>query len=304
MRLEWIEDILSVAEMGSFNAAAEARFLTPSAFTRRIRAIEEALGCELFDRSKKPVELRRHVRENLPALRDAAASLRRARQLLSCPEVDQNQQVTLICQHALTASVVPELLTHPILGDGHKLRIKSGRKGDCLLALIRRDTDIALIYQDPGDEPQSAVEYCDQIALGTETFLPVIQSDLAHKLRNDPAPQRWPQVAYPASIFLGEVQRRTLASHSEQAAQLFTVAEAGLSLAVLEYVKRGIGLGWLPQAVVQAELEQGDLISLEDWLPHFELNILLLRLRNDLSELAEDFWAAMQQPDLRRAASG
>lgn len=85
MRLEWIEDILAVSEMGSFNTAAEARFLTPSAFTRRIRTIEETLGCELFDRTKKPIILKPHVRDMLPDLRKAAADLRRVRRLLSEP---------------------------------------------------------------------------------------------------------------------------------------------------------------------------------------------------------------------------
>ncbi|MGB3147248.1 MAG: LysR family transcriptional regulator, partial [Paracoccaceae bacterium] len=35
MRLEWLEDILAIAETGSFAVAAERRHRTQSAFSRR-----------------------------------------------------------------------------------------------------------------------------------------------------------------------------------------------------------------------------------------------------------------------------
>ena len=44
MRLEWLEDILAIAQTGSFSGAAERRNLTQSAFSRRIRQIEDYLA--------------------------------------------------------------------------------------------------------------------------------------------------------------------------------------------------------------------------------------------------------------------
>ena len=58
MRLEWLKDVLTVAETGSFTEAAQRRHLTQSAFSRRIQMIEDYVGVELFDRSRKPVQLR------------------------------------------------------------------------------------------------------------------------------------------------------------------------------------------------------------------------------------------------------
>ena len=51
MRLEWLEDILAVADAGSLSVAAERRRLTQSAFSRRMQFIEQALGGQLFDLS-------------------------------------------------------------------------------------------------------------------------------------------------------------------------------------------------------------------------------------------------------------
>ncbi|MFU8778000.1 MAG: helix-turn-helix domain-containing protein, partial [Roseovarius sp.] len=50
MRLEWLDDILAVADAGSLARAAEIRHVSQSAFTRRLRAIEDTLGVPLFDR--------------------------------------------------------------------------------------------------------------------------------------------------------------------------------------------------------------------------------------------------------------
>ena len=57
MNLSWLEDFLALAASGNFSRAAEERHMTQPAFSRRIRALEEWLGAELFDRSTQPARL-------------------------------------------------------------------------------------------------------------------------------------------------------------------------------------------------------------------------------------------------------
>ena len=47
----------AAAEHGSFTKAAEQFFITQAAVTQHIRALEESLGCQLFDRRKRPIRL-------------------------------------------------------------------------------------------------------------------------------------------------------------------------------------------------------------------------------------------------------
>ena len=47
----------AAAELGSFTKAAEQYFITQAAVTQHIRALEDTLGCRLFDRRKRPVRL-------------------------------------------------------------------------------------------------------------------------------------------------------------------------------------------------------------------------------------------------------
>src|SRR6185436_2587998 len=57
MNFSWLEDFLVLAASGNFSRAAEERHMTQPAFSRRIRALEEWVGAELFDRSQQPARL-------------------------------------------------------------------------------------------------------------------------------------------------------------------------------------------------------------------------------------------------------
>ncbi len=290
MRLEWLEDILAVWDTGSFNAAAEMRFLTPSAFTRRVRTIEESLGCELFDRTKKPIVLRPHALECLPDLRDAVIALKKVRASLSNPDALPEQRVSLICQHALTASVAPKLLDNSLQDNKASIRIKSGSMSDCVLSLIRKEAQFALVYQSDHHDQDVFPDNCQKLSLGNEVFLPVVKPEFFPMASEDEDRQEVPIISYPPNIFLGEIQRRVLHDNFQNMQRLVTVAEAGLSLAVVEFVRNGIGVGWLPKTIVNQDLATANLISLENQLPSFELNIILARLNGDLPCLAEEFW--------------
>lgn len=76
MRLEWLEDVVAVSETGSFSEAAERRHLTRSAFSRRIETIEEYVGVDLFDRTRKLVQLLDHVLDQREQIVRLAGMLR------------------------------------------------------------------------------------------------------------------------------------------------------------------------------------------------------------------------------------
>jgi len=47
-----IEAFLAVIQQGTVTAAAESLYITQPALSRRLRALEEELGCTLFERGK------------------------------------------------------------------------------------------------------------------------------------------------------------------------------------------------------------------------------------------------------------
>ena len=283
MRLEWIEDILAVLDTGSFTAAAERRHLTPSAFTRRIRSIEEALGAELFDRARKPITLRPHVSGMEAELREAVRRLRELKIRLSDTEGRNRQRLSVCCQHALTTMVAPWLATR--LGGAPEagLRIRSGTRSDCHLMLLRQEADLGLIYETAGDALEFDSALFEKLPLGSDAFVPVAAPGQA-------VGRDLPMITYPAGIYLGEVLRLHILPNLPRDLAPVSVAETGLSPAVLQFIRQGLGVGWLPRSVAAEALARGELVSLERHLPMAALHVRLVRARGAGSSLAARAW--------------
>ena len=288
MRLEWIEDLLAVHDTGSLRAAADIRFLTASAFTRRIKAVEDSLGGELFDRSNKPLTLRPHVLEAIPDLRDAAASLRNLQNQLGSPK-DPQKRTRLICQHTLSVSWAPRV-ARVLSEKGNSIRVRSGSRDECLLGILKSDSDVAIVYEEPDVAVAETEELFDRIHFGQEEFVPVAATDGKDELAGLIEAGQIPLVSYPRNLFMGEVLDRVLSKNHSKDLKVTTVAEAGLGPAVLEFVREGIGVGWLPSSMISDELQSGAFVSLTDIFPAFQLNIVALKSIRDQTKSSALIW--------------
>ncbi len=290
MRLEWIEDILAVLDTGSFAAAAERRLLTASAFTRRIRAIEDALGAPLFDRSRKPVVLLPHVLAEEAQMRDVARSLRSLRHTLSAEGRLNHRRLTMACQHALTTTVSPGLARQLARDRDLSLRIRSGTRSACQVMLLRGDVDFALVYETAQDADRFDVALFDAHSLGADMFVPVAA------LRDYPEmvcaleAGDLPLITYPGDIYLGEVLRTQVLPGLPPEMRSHDVTETGLTPAVLQFVRQGLGMGWLPRSIAAEAIASGELSELSESLPSTPLTIRVLRRKGGGSELAEAGW--------------
>nr|WP_309504210.1 LysR family transcriptional regulator [uncultured Roseovarius sp.] len=292
MRLEWIEDILAVIDYGSFASAAKVRLLTPSAFTRRIRTIEEALGAPLFDRDRKPVVLLPHAARLEAELRETAVQLRGLKLALSDPRAQQVARVTLMCQHALAAAVAPSLV-HFLSGTSEiQISVESGSRAECKFNLLQREIDFALVYQNPEEDLATEIGYLSSLTLGSEIFAPVANFDRNPLLRQKIAENRIPTIIYPEGIFLGSILRRKIFPRLAPEIEIQSVAESSLTLAIVEFVRRGLGVAWLPLTVVSREIAIGEM-QLIDSLPSCNLKVDLLRLSGNAPQRNDDYWAAI-----------
>lgn len=275
MRLEWLEDILAVHDSGSLRAAADQRLLTASAFTRRIKAVEDAIGGEFFDRSNKPVTLRPHVVELIPRMRELSAGLKQIQSELS--GLGSMGQITrVICQHTLSVSWAPRV-AKLLASKKVQMRIKSGSKDECSLSVLKNDTDLAIVYEDPSKQKADEEDLFDKIFLASERFVPVAALLENEILQYAIESGRFPLVAYPRNLFLGEILEQALSGTVNRNIATSIVAESGLGPAVLEFVREGVGVGWLPLSLVSRDIEKNSLTDLSDVLPGFELSVVLVR---------------------------
>src|SRR5699024_11216084 len=79
MNLVWLEDFLHLTESGNHRSTANARFVSQSALSRRIKALETWAGASLFDRQTTPASLTQAgviFQKNAQDIVDASSRLR------------------------------------------------------------------------------------------------------------------------------------------------------------------------------------------------------------------------------------
>lgn len=147
MSIRHLRTLIAVSEHGSFAAAAEAVALTQSAVSQQMKALEEELGLELFDRRKRPPQLNPTGKALIPRVRqllylydglgDRAAGPAGLEGLLEVGSVPP-----------LLTNIVPRALaalraSQPSL----QVRLTSGPSAELLARLDRRDLDAVLLSE-------------------------------------------------------------------------------------------------------------------------------------------------------------
>ena len=291
MNHDWLEDIVAVLDTGSFIGAANQRNVTQSAFTRRIRAIENAIGTPLFDRRRKPVALLPTLGAQEEEIRRLAQAQRDLRTGLRAAARGEARSVTLICQHAITATVSPRIVRQLTNAGWSSVKVRSGNHDECLLQLISGLADLVISYDDPGadeiiDRPGFA-----SLVIDRDTLKPVCLLELAQNLGSEV-----PVIAYPPDVFLGERIERHIWPDLPANLAVIRRAETALTLAAYHYALDGIGVAWLPGSLVADDLAAGRLVRPQGLGPDYPLDVRLIRL-TESTAAAEAAWTALAKPD-------
>lgn len=286
MRLEWIDDILAVLDGGSLAQAAEKRMLTQSAFTRRVRTIEESIGTTLFDRRRKPVSLMPGVGMLEPELREMSARLHKLRHALKTASSRSGKPLTFVCQHALTSTISPQVVRAATRDGETSVRVRSGNQDECLMQLLSKEVDLAIMYALQDDTTSDISNAFEAVSLGDDLLIPVC----APKMRAQAEGKVIPIISYPPDVFLGQVFARRISPRLPQGAATMPIAETALTLAMLQLAVSEIGIAWLPLSLVKRSLKDGDLFRVDEVLPAQTLNIKMVRLRSSQTEQSETTW--------------
>jgi DNA-binding transcriptional LysR family regulator len=291
MRLEWLDDILAVVETGSFNEAAERRHLTQSAFSRRIRSIEDYLGVELFDRSRKPVQLRPTTEDQQEAIVRLASDLRQLVSDLRRAERRGSNRVVLASQHALTTTLTPGILEAIQRGPlDIFLRLRSANLDECFALLLSRQADVAVVYRQRGEDHPISADYIETATIGADRLIPVFGAVHAERLNARFASGELPYVAYPGDVFLGKLMERAVLPAVRRISDPTARAETALTHAALEMAACGTGVAWVPALLARERLAAGTMINLSASLPEVELDITAVRLLGTAGPIEAAVW--------------
>lgn len=170
--LDHLKGFVAAARHASFTKAGAAMFLTQSAISRQVQALEAQLGAPLFRRSTRQLQLTREGDILYRAALDAFASLDEAVRQIAAPR--QRSSVTISTSIGFAALwLVPRLSGFQEANPAIGVRLSAENRA---VNLETDDVDLAIRYCAPGDAPTGSRKLFD------EALLPVVAPTLRAQL--------------------------------------------------------------------------------------------------------------------------
>lgn len=291
----WLDDFRILAATGNFSRAAEERNVTQPAFGRRIRALEEWVGADLFDRSTQPTRLT-EVGEWFRGVADEL-TVRVSRVPGEARIVAEASAVTLriAATHALSFTFLPRWLrsleSSITLGP---VQLVSDVLQRCEALMLQSKVQFVLSHAHP--QAQGAMDdgaYLSAL-IGQDTLIPVSAPDAQgqplYRLCVQPGPaESVPVLQYTQESGLGRIVR-AVAGRQLEAVPVRVAFTAHLASVLRTMALDGRGIAWLPETLVDEDIMAGRLVSAagKDW--SIPLEIRLYRERSAAGCAAEAFW--------------
>ena len=295
MNLIWLEDFVALAATGNFSRAAEDRHSSQPAFSRRIRALEEWLGTDLFDRSSQPARLT-EVGEWFAGVAQELIA-RVARVPGEARKVAEASSVTLriASTHALSFTFLPRWLrgleSSTTLGP---VQLMSDVLQRCEALMLQSKVQFVLSHAHQQAQGVLDAEPYKSARIGEDLLVAVSAPDgegnALHRLAHKGA-AAVPVLQYTGESGLGRIMRAVIGRRLESV-PVQVVFTAHLASVLRTMALDGRGVAWLPRTLVEDDIERGRLVSAasDDW--NVPLEIRLYRDAEILGKAADAFWSA------------
>lgn len=294
MDVQWFRDLGSLARTGNFSRAAELNNVSQSAFSRRIRALEDWVGAPLVDRSSHPVRLTEAGRQMLEAGEQALSRIETEREQVreSLAQPDR-YVVTFAAQHSIGWRFFPrwmqafEQAFGPIIS-----RLRADDLPNCVADLTRGEVDFVISYESEHARGVGPAPEFQSLVIGTDLLIPVCKANTAGEpmFRIDEESRLpIPFLRFGPTAPIGWHIEPMLAARA-LGGRLSTVYENSMGGALRIRARDGLGVAWLPLSLVEPDIEAGLMTWAggADWAIDVEVRVHRLK-RND-NKLIRKIW--------------
>ena len=293
LETKWLEDFVALANTRSFSASARQRHVTQPAFSRRIRALEQAVGVTLVDRSTTPVNLTSEGQLFLLTARNLVEQLNESLGHLRGLSMAR-EALDIVAAHSLALSFFPQWISRLQEGVGElPTRLLAMNVGEAIHILREGNCDLMLAYHDPYATMQLDPEVFPSFSIGQVNMLPVsiANPDGSPRFTLD-SESTVPYLAYTQGAFLGRSVRMLL-KNEPMRMNLRTIYETAMAEGLKGMVLQGVGLAWIPDFCIRAELNNGTLVRAGSKKWDVPLEIRLYRCSLVHKPGAERLWKQM-----------
>lgn len=293
LETKWLEDFVALANTRSFSASARQRHVTQPAFSRRIRALEQAVGTVLVDRSTTPIGLTPEGQLFVVTSRNLVEQLNESLGHLRGLSI-ANEALDVVAAHSLALDFYPRWISRLQKGVGElPTRLVAMNVGDAIHVLREGNCDLMLGYHDPYATMQLDGEIFPSFSIGNAKMIPICSPDAQGQpcfplSGNDSIPF----LAYTQGAFLGR-SVRILLKNNPLRLRLKTIYETAMAEGLKGMALQGVGMAWIPDFCIRTEIEAGRLVRAggEEW--DIPLEVRLYRCSLVHKPGAEKLWKQM-----------
>lgn len=284
MDIEGLIDFITLASCGSFSRAASLRNVTQPAFSRRIQALETAVGTALVDRKAKGFRLTPagdrflvHAR-NMADLSSRAISEARSLQTL------MDDPIHIVAPAHLSKMFFPawyKKMQGAI--PGLTMRIVHQRGSNALDDLRRGLADFALVMRAKKVAPCHDFSGMEQSRVGKDKMTAFRSSHCKNADR---------LLMYEQGSYMNSCATAILGKRLARGNVVFETSSTGL---LREMTLAGFGVAALPESVVADVVATNDLVPVTK-TEALDCEILLTRIKGASNRKSEKLWAANSTP--------
>lgn len=289
--LNWLRDFECLARTLNFTRAAAERNITQSAFSRRIKALENWVGLPLVNRAQYPVQLTQAGAQFLPIALGAVSQLTETRQDLRDADRGGSRFLRFSVLHTISVNFLAQRIDdlQKQIPDLHT-RVVSDSLSTCCELLVEGAVDIMLCYYHQSVSPRIDETAFARKDLLTDRLIPVAAVAAAHGQGWDLGRTSGPAIpylAYEPSSFLGMVVDSAMDTAS---LHIETIYVDGLVETIKRRVLKGSGFAWMPETAVSQELANGSLVQIADDTWTARLTIAALANPATFDPVAQEVW--------------
>ncbi len=284
MDINWIEDFLTLYKCGNFRVASEQRFISQSAFSRRIHSLEVWVGAKLIDRSMQPVQLTFAGELFKPVAQEIVRLAYLSRNDIQVKIREEDEKIQFATLSTLAQYFIPAWLKS-IQGDIESelfsVRTDFANVEDYLCALDEGDIDFFICYEDPTEKLLNDMKKYSSLHLSVEMLVPVVSPDSKGK------PRWWlpssPQGVIPYLQTQFTPSLLPVKDHLDSRyrnLKFSSVYQTTIAASLSAMAREGYGVAWVPLSIAINDLEKGYLfvqvmkMTILDWiLKYIEMQV-------------------------------
>ncbi|OTA19792.1 transcriptional regulator [Xenorhabdus beddingii] len=288
IELKWLYDAVMLEELRSFTLAAERRNISQSSFSRRIQALENAVGFEIVNRNSNPLKLSLQGRDFIIYVRNLLGDIEHQIGKIQGGEISK-YRINIAAAHSLSISLLPELISGFSESQDKVFNIESINVDEAVNNLKNGKSDFILSFF---NEELMTSPFLHHNVLDARLYLVSgcnADGKPLYRLENAPLPL----MKYTDESYMGRQVNQLLEKDFRDRFTYFCLSS--MSELLKRMVLDGHGVGWLPDYLIREELKEQKLCSLEPGQTAIKMGVFIYRTYARLNPSSERFWQYMRK---------